>query len=267
MAQVYDEPLATIGRRIHHTFKALEVSDTRDLSVSSLENESQRFELWAVNLGLYHLGHSSLDYRFRDAPSVFGFAYRLLRDLEKYLIVSKSSVFYNRPCRRGRNLRPYVIAVSTVAENVIVKDTADDELHQSKAVQRPIETALNKSDHNRVAPRPSKWPDVPEADCSSDEDSGDEESFDSYQAQPLLGLVIENIGHVIDRLYRLSFKVRNAATRIGFTKAQYFHEIDHDTGVDVIDRFADYDRYHVEEIFRQYRPKFTPGEMANHFLA
>lgn len=46
------------------------------------ENESQRFELWATNLGLYHQGHSSLDYRFRDANSVYDFAYKLLLDME-----------------------------------------------------------------------------------------------------------------------------------------------------------------------------------------
>lgn len=53
---------------------------------------------------------------------------------------------------------------------------------------------------------------------------------------------------------------------MGFTKAQDFREIDQDTGVDLIDRFADYDRDHVEEVFRHYRPKSIPDEIANHFL-
>lgn len=105
MAQVYKEPLATIGRRIHHTFKVLEDTNMRDHPDMALENESQRFELWAVNLGLYHHGHSSLDYRFRDAPSVFSFAYKLLQDLEKYLELSKTTTFHNpHMCRCWRNL-------------------------------------------------------------------------------------------------------------------------------------------------------------------
>lgn len=54
----------------------------------TLESASQRFELWAVNLGLSHEGHSSLDYRFRDAPSLFNLAHKLLRDLERYFIIS-----------------------------------------------------------------------------------------------------------------------------------------------------------------------------------
>ena len=36
--------------------------EDEDSSFSALVNESQRFGLWAKNLGLYDLGHSSLDY-------------------------------------------------------------------------------------------------------------------------------------------------------------------------------------------------------------
>lgn len=152
----------------------------------------------------------------------------------------------------------------TSADFVTVKDTLDDELHQSVASQR---TFLEQSDHDTVSPTTSNHNDDREKGYSSAEDSEDEESFDSYQAQPLVELAIENIAHVIDRLYRLSFKVRNPATRMGLTKAQAFRQIDQDTGVDLIHRFADYDRNHVEEVFRHYRPKLTSDEMANHFLA
>ncbi len=265
MAQVYNGALATIGRRIHQTFKVLEDRITRDPCDISLENESQRFELWAVHLGLYHLGHSSLDYRFRDAPSVFSFAYKLLRDLEKYLHISKITASHN-PCLCGywRNLKTLRNSSGTSAESVTVKDTLDDELHHSEASER---TVLEQSDRATVSPTTSHHTDDLEDDSSSDEDNEDEESFDSYQAQPLVGLAIENTATVIDRLYRLSFKVRNPATRMGLTKAQAFREIDQETGVDLIHRFADYDRNHVEEVFRHYRPKLHPDEMANHFLA
>ena len=59
----------------------------------AISTESQRFELWATNLGLYHSGHSSLDYRFRDAPSLYEFAHKLLRDVERYLSLSRSASF------------------------------------------------------------------------------------------------------------------------------------------------------------------------------
>ena len=95
---VADETLAAIGRRIHCYFGSLE-SDARshednDFSYSALKNESQRFGLWARNLGLYSLGHSSLDYRFRDAPVIYQYTRHLLVDLEKSI---SQSVLAIRP--------------------------------------------------------------------------------------------------------------------------------------------------------------------------
>jgi hypothetical protein len=52
-------------------------------------NESERFDAWGRNLGLFQGGHASLDYRFRDAPRVFEFARRLLRDLDDTLAVGE----------------------------------------------------------------------------------------------------------------------------------------------------------------------------------
>ena len=91
-----DETLAAIGHRIHSTFRSLE-TDTRpsadDASFfPALVNESQRFGLWAKNLGLYSLGHSSLDYRFRDAPVVYQYTRRLLGNLEESVSASMSTI-------------------------------------------------------------------------------------------------------------------------------------------------------------------------------
>ena len=81
------ESLAQIGDRISKQFTASlglvrNENDETTLNRPELINETQRFELWAVNLGLYHKGHSSLDYRFRDSPPLLKYAYGLLRDLE-----------------------------------------------------------------------------------------------------------------------------------------------------------------------------------------
>ena len=91
-----DESLAAIGHRIKHCFALLE-SDARpqeddDTFCPALINESQRFGLWAKNLGLYDLGHSSLDYRFRDGPAVHQHARQLLLNLEKSISASMSAV-------------------------------------------------------------------------------------------------------------------------------------------------------------------------------
>lgn len=78
------EPLAEIGKLINAGFLNLEKSDTQsDSTRIAILNEQQRFQLWARNLGLYHRGHSSLDYRFRDSSFLFEYAFGLLRDLQK----------------------------------------------------------------------------------------------------------------------------------------------------------------------------------------
>ena len=86
---MYNEPLTAIGQRIHRTFGVLEARLTRDLPAVTLQPESQRFERWGGDAGLYDQGRSSLDQRFREPPSVLSFVYRLLRDLDRYLVVSK----------------------------------------------------------------------------------------------------------------------------------------------------------------------------------
>ena len=47
--------------------------------------ESQRFTLWADNLGLHHRGHSSLDYRLRESYILQEYVSGLLGDLKSSL--------------------------------------------------------------------------------------------------------------------------------------------------------------------------------------
>ena len=43
--------------------------------------EAERFELWAVNLGLFVVGHGSLDYRVREADRLAQTIRRFLQEL------------------------------------------------------------------------------------------------------------------------------------------------------------------------------------------
>jgi hypothetical protein len=77
--------LEQAGRAVLARFSALpKTSDP--VFERKLTNEFQRFESWASNLGLYHTGHSSLDYRFRDSPILFDYTVGLLKDFEATLI-------------------------------------------------------------------------------------------------------------------------------------------------------------------------------------
>lgn len=86
--------LAEVGANISRLFDSLEHIDHKKLQVNSgnsttLEHEAERFELWAVNLGLHHFGHSSLDYRLREVDLLQDTFRTLLIDLEKSLMQSK----------------------------------------------------------------------------------------------------------------------------------------------------------------------------------
>ena len=65
-------------------------------------------------------------------------------------------------------------------------------------------------------------------------------------------IVLENARLTIDRLYKLSFKIRSPATRLGFSKARNYREIDGETGVDLMDWYVTYDLRHVTEIIARY---------------
>ncbi|KAK2768772.1 hypothetical protein FQN54_000628 [Arachnomyces sp. PD_36] len=208
------ESLVTTGKRVSEQFAVLEgLSEVNRDDRNSLTNALQRFELWAVNLGLYHGGHSSLDYRFRDSPPLFRYAYKLLRDLE--------------------------IGLSQLRE------AFGDSLVPSSQESAP------EDDRNTAG-----------STCSDD---SEEEDFSSYQTEPLTKTYLDNITTTIDRLYSLSFKIRNPAMRIGLSKALKYTEVDPDTGVNLIEEYASLDQSHLAELFRSFGHR-SPDNLKNHYL-
>lgn len=62
--------------------------------------ESERFELWATNLGLFVAGHGSLDYRIRQAENIKDMLHRFLSALISSLPEGQ----------RGRNIDPQALS-------------------------------------------------------------------------------------------------------------------------------------------------------------
>lgn len=98
---------------------------------------------------------------------------------------------------------------------------------------------------------------------ASDESSEDEEDLMSYQEGSISGIVLENVKLMIDRLYKLSFKIRNPATRLGSSKARSYRALDEETGVDLMEQYAYFDLRHVAEIVAPYWG-MSPGECESH---
>ncbi|KAL3477340.1 hypothetical protein BJX99DRAFT_257591 [Aspergillus californicus] len=172
---------------------------------AKLVTESQRFQLWASSLGLYHTGHSSLDYRFRDSPPLFEYAFTLLGDMLGALSTLMALA-------NGDTTGPSGGTVTTVV-----------------------------------------------TDGSTISDDSSEEDFSSYKVEPLENEYIAIVFITMDRLYALSFKIRNPAMRTGLSRALTYTQVDQESGVDLIASFRQWDLQYVVELLRPYFQDLEPN--------
>ena len=86
---ISSQTLAQLGKEIVSLFHVVRLQEAKlaehKSSVEAWKNEIQRFNLWADNLGLHHRGHSSLDYRLREATIIESLVKGLLNDLRRSL--------------------------------------------------------------------------------------------------------------------------------------------------------------------------------------
>ena len=93
-----EKSLGTYGQNALEKFRAAYITLENNESTipgqpdaTMLRQEMQRFQLWAINLGLYRHDHGSLDYRLRDNEVVKSFTRELLINLDESLEESVSS--------------------------------------------------------------------------------------------------------------------------------------------------------------------------------
>ena len=91
----------------------------------------------------------------------------------------------------------------------------------------------------------------------------DDEARDELD-EPLAKLALDNIRDTIDRLYRRSFRIRNPATRLGFSRVRRCRLIAED-GTDLSESVIAIDLKHVDDLMAK-RLKMPPEESRNHFL-
>lgn len=88
--------LSVLGKHIWLMFELLSQSNLQEglpgYSLPAWEHEADRFSLWANSLGLHHRGHSSLDYRLREAAALENIIGGLLDDLKTSLEERKSNM-------------------------------------------------------------------------------------------------------------------------------------------------------------------------------
>jgi hypothetical protein len=101
----------------------------------------------------------------------------------------------------------------------------------------------------------------------SNDDTEDEEEEDlsPYPSEDLIKEYLCNIAITLDRLYALSFKVRNPAVRTGLSRALSYKHLDEETQ-SLIDGFKRWDLEHIIDLFRTWRQDSNKEDLESHFL-
>lgn len=68
-----------------------------------------------------------------------------------------------------------------------------------------------------------------------------------------LELLLDSVKDPIDRLYKLSTRIRNPSSRLGSSKALQLQQVDPDSGVDLLQVFEVFDYDFASSLFLQYR--------------
>ena len=98
--------------------------------------------------------------------------------------------------------------------------------------------------------------------------SDDESSLDGYDDQTTSEAAFASLVDCVDRLLKLSMKVRNPAMRTGLSKGYAFSKIVEGTGLDLFDCFADrnIDEEYVKNILQVYNPSLGWRDVSESYL-
>ena len=86
------------------------------------------------------------------------------------------------------------------------------------------------------------------AEKSDSEPSGNDNAVESD-----MDLLLDGVRDPIDRLYKVSTKIRNPSSRLGLSRAVDYQQIDEETGVDFLRAVEQADHDHIRSLFLQYQ--------------
>lgn len=90
-------------------------------------------------------------------------------------------------------------------------------------------------------------------DDAEAEESDLEHSGNNNTEESELDLLLDSVRDPIDRLYKVSTKIRNPSSRLGSSKAANHPQIDEETGVDFLRAVEQADYDHIRSLFLQYQ--------------
>lgn len=90
-------------------------------------------------------------------------------------------------------------------------------------------------------------------DNDSTNESDSEEDLSSYEVEPMHIVVLHTIISIIDRLYRLAFKVRNPSIRLGLQRLPITGNASSQAKFNLIECFRDLDVARISDLLLSYR--------------
>ncbi|KXH51697.1 hypothetical protein CSIM01_04730 [Colletotrichum simmondsii] len=233
MASQPPPPLMEATRSVIESFGAL-LSDLehadekfrKQLSPLALKNQYDRFRLWAANLGALHHGRASLDFRLMDSSAMQTTLLKLMSELR--LVISKNC--FIPPCLH-HSLESHVL----FAGNEIVLGS-----------RLPLEEALTLDSGEALE------------DFSDSDSSGGENGDHLFSSRTELGQNATETNHIISSLMKVSFKIRQPVSRTTQLRHKALSHklsirIDDTSTGDLFTAYSEFDRLHVEEMFRKFR--------------
>ena len=85
------------------------------------------------------------------------------------------------------------------------------------------------------------------------EESDSEPSDDDTTEESDIDLLLDGVRDPIDRLYKVSTKIRNPSSRLGSSRAANYQQINEETGVDFLRAVEQADYDHIRSLFLQYQ--------------
>ena len=85
------------------------------------------------------------------------------------------------------------------------------------------------------------------------QESDSDHSSEDDTEESMMELILDGIRDPIDRLYKVSTKIRNPSSRLGSSKAMNYQKIDEETGVDFLRAIERVDHDHIRSLFLQYQ--------------
>jgi hypothetical protein len=104
----------------------IETDDEIEQFIENLTTESERFQLWAANIGLQATGDRSLDYRVKDSSSVKLYTGQLLEELAEDLFDRNShSCLWEQAVLTSFSLQAFCCAVGSHEHATVAKQCGD----------------------------------------------------------------------------------------------------------------------------------------------